>query len=309
MQIRRSVTISLITLLSATFVQKPHAQTINGNQTGTHNGYNWEYWKDNGTGTMTLKDEGGFSCSWKDVDNILFRKGKKPGSKNQSITYTADFKPEGNAYLSAYGWFQNPLVEYYIIESWGNYKPPGSTSKGTVGTDGGTYDLYQNERTGQSIEGPNKTFQQYWSVRKVKRTSGTITCINHFNAWESKGMKLGTLAEVAFNVEAYKSPSGSADVTMTMGTATGLSRDSEQHLVRPTSVLKKTGCQPVMVKSGKAANITFTLAEARTVSLDVYNNLGQTIAKIDGRKYPAGQHSVSFEAGRLSSGVYYYSLR
>lgn len=191
---------------------------LNSNRTGKQGDYYVEYWKDNGTGTMTLKDGGDFSCEWGQVNNILFRKGIRPGSRNQVVVYSADYKPQGNSYLSIYGWFENPLAEYYIIESWGTWRPPGNvTRKGTVDTDGGTYDIYQNSRTGPSIKG-NTTFQQYWSVRQNKRTDGAIFCGNHFDAWQKNGMSIGTFYEVSFVVEAYQSPGGRADVQLLMTT-------------------------------------------------------------------------------------------
>ena len=103
------------------------------------------------------------------------------------------------------------MVEYYIVESWGTWRPPGATSKGTITVDGGTYDVYETTRVNQpSIDG-NTTFQQYWSVRTSKRTSGTISVTEHFKAWENMGMKMGKLYEAALNVEGYQS-SGWADV-------------------------------------------------------------------------------------------------
>jgi endo-1,4-beta-xylanase len=196
--------------------------------TGKTNGYDWEYWNQNsqGNASMTLGNGGGgtFKCSWNGIENVLFRSGRKFGSTQThsqigtiSVKYNApvfSITSGDVGYLSVYGWTQSPLVEFYIVENHGNYKPPGTTSKGQVTIDGGTYDIYESTRTNMpSIEGNNTTFQQYWSVRTVKRNSGTISVSEHFNAWTAKGMNMnGKVYEVAFKVEGYRS-AGNAEIT------------------------------------------------------------------------------------------------
>ncbi|MBB3701358.1 glycoside hydrolase family 11 protein [Flammeovirga yaeyamensis] len=214
----KSVFVMSVFLFSVFDVQ---SQTICNNQIGNQGGYTYEYWKDSGNGCMTLNNGGNFYVSWSNIGNLLARKGKRPGVKNQTVTYGANYQPSGNSYLCIYGWTTSPLVEYYIVESWGSWRPPGANAKGTVTTDGGTYDIYETTRVQQpSIQG-TKTFQQYWSVRRSKRTSGTVTCANHFNAWASLGMNMGNLYEVSFTVEGYQS-SGTCNVySMSMGTSNG----------------------------------------------------------------------------------------
>src|SRR6185503_1993493 len=178
-------------------------KTVCNNEVGRHCGYTYEYWKDQGTGCL-VNTSNGFSVNWSNINNLLGRKGLRPGSTNQIVTYQANYLPNGNSYLCVYGWTQNPLVEYYIVDSWGSWRPPGGTAMGSaVASDGGTYDVYRTQRVNQpSIEG-TKTFYQYWSVRTEKRASGTITVANHFNAWASRGMNMGSLYEVSMTVEGY----------------------------------------------------------------------------------------------------------
>lgn len=204
-------------LLALLSVNVQAATTLYSNQTGTQDGYNYELWRDYGNTSMTLNSGGTFSCQWSGIGNVLFRKGKKFDSTqtyqqigNISINYGASFNPGGNSYLCVYGWTKSPLVEYYIVDNWGTYRPTGAY-KGSIYVDGGTYDIYQTTRYNQpSIEGTS-TFNQYWSVRQSKRSSGTISVSEHFKKWESLGMPMGKMYEVAFTVEGYQS-NGSANV-------------------------------------------------------------------------------------------------
>ena len=201
------------------------ATVITENKTGTEDGYAYELWKDNGNTSMTLTGGGTFSCEWSNINNCLFRKGKKYDCTqtydqlgNITIEYGVDYQPNGNSYMCVYGWTRNPLVEYYIVETWGSWRPPGATSAlGTVYADGGTYDIYKTTRVNQpSIDG-NTTFDQYWSVRQSKpsangtKIEGTISVSQHFKAWEQVGLKMGKMYEVALNIEGYQS-SGKATV-------------------------------------------------------------------------------------------------
>ena len=193
-------------------------QVITENRTGQIDGYSYELWKDTGNTKMTLLGGGKFSCEWNNINNILCRIGKKWDCTKTwdqlgtiSVAYNVDYRPNGNSYMCVYGWTRSPLIEYYIVDSWGSWRPPGSGSMGTINVDGGTYDIYTTDRINQpSIDG-TATFKQFWSVRTEKKTSGTISVSDHFKAWTSKGMNLGLMYEAALTIEGYQS-SGSATV-------------------------------------------------------------------------------------------------
>lgn len=189
-------------------------QVCSSYQVGEHCDLTFEIWTDTASACMT-NTQTGFSATWDEGDgNYLARKGVRPGSDAPIVTYSADYNPNGNSYLGVYGWTTDPLIEYYIIDSWGSWRPPGTDVIGTVQADGGTYEIYRSERVNQPSILGNTTFWQYWSVRTEKRTSGTITVKPHFDAWADFGLTLGDFYEVSMLVEGYHS-SGNADVTVT----------------------------------------------------------------------------------------------
>nr|AFG19439.1 endo-beta-1,4-xylanase [Pseudallescheria sp. JSM-2] len=191
-------------------------QGITPNSVGTHDGYYYSWWSDGASPvTYTNLAGGSYSVQWQSGGNLVGGKGWKPGSA-KNITYSGTWTPvnNGNSYLTVYGWTRNPLVEYYIIENFGEYNPGSSaTPKGTVQTSEGTYNLFQSTRVQQpSIEGTS-TFNQYWAIRTEKRTGGTVDTGIFFDAWEKAGMPLGTHDYMVVATEAYRS-AGSSHITV-----------------------------------------------------------------------------------------------
>ena len=205
-------------------------------------GYSYEIWLDNtgGSGSMTLGSGGAFSTEWSaqvSQGNFLARRGRNYDRTKKAtdcgpivMDYAADYSAssQGNSRLCVYGWMTDPLVEYYIIEDWVNWRPTANGQSKTVTIDGAEYEIFQLDHTGPTILGDTRTFKQYFSVRKQKRTSGTITVSDHFKAWADAGWNIGNLTEVALNVEGWES-SGKANVTkLTIGSSGGQQTGGQQ---------------------------------------------------------------------------------
>jgi len=138
------------------------------------------------------------------------------------MSFSGQYQYVGNSYLAVYGWTRNPLIEYYIVENWGSYDPSSQASnKGNITVDGAVYKMAQSTRTNMpSIDG-TKTFEQFWSVRINKRSSGTVDVGAHFRAWANAGMRLGSNHYYQIMAcEGYHS-TGSCDITVTDGGSTG----------------------------------------------------------------------------------------
>jgi len=153
-------------------------------------------------------------------ENLVTGRGWRVGSADRRVRYhAAAFTPGRNSYLALYGWSTGPLVEYYVVDNWGDaFTPPGPDARaiGTMTSDGGTYAIYRTRRVDQpSIRG-TRSFDQYWSVRTARRPVGAparISFANHVAAWRALGLRLGTLDYQVLATEGFGS-TGASDVTV-----------------------------------------------------------------------------------------------
>ena len=222
---------------------------------GNIDGYDYEMWNQNGQGQASMTPKAGsFTCSWSNIENFLARMGRNYDSQknnykalgNITLSYDVEYTPRGNSYMCVYGWTRNPLMEYYIVEGWGDWRPPGDSAekKGSITLNGNIYDICKTMRINQpSLEG-NRTFPQYWSVRQTSGSRnnttnymrGNIDVTKHFDAWSKAGLDMsGTLYEVSLNIEGYRS-SGSANVKAIYFNGYIPPEPTSEYITEPTTI-------------------------------------------------------------------------
>ncbi|KAK5658649.1 hypothetical protein OQA88_2044 [Cercophora sp. LCS_1] len=195
---------------------------------GRHGGFYYEFWSDkytpskaNDAGPILYRNlEGGrYKVQWNEgTGNFVAGKGwnSTDADKVKSVTYNATFSASGTSYLSLYGWMTTPNpkwnVEYYIIDNWIKYHPAqGERIVGTVETDGAVYDIRAGIHVTMGLHDPD--WRQIFSVRREKRTAGTISREKHLEAWKALGESFDSHTYSVMAVEGYRS-TGEADVTV-----------------------------------------------------------------------------------------------
>src|SRR5262245_4259705 len=81
-----TITLALVACLCSSVVKlQSNAQTsVCSNQTGTHSGYFYTFWKDTGTACMTLGSGGNYDVSWNlGSGNMVVGKGWSTGSSSR----------------------------------------------------------------------------------------------------------------------------------------------------------------------------------------------------------------------------------
>ena len=177
-----------------------------GNKTGNIGDYHYEVWTKSGNAEATFYSDGSFSCAFSNIDDYLCREGifygRNSGKDPLSVGHIyadfsmSSFKNNGGisyAYVGIYGWMQNPLIEWYIVDNWGPASRPNwlGTSQGEVTIAGDVYEIFTADANRASIEGSGP-FKQIYSLRTTARNCGTIDITAHFQAWKNKGITLGT---------------------------------------------------------------------------------------------------------------------
>jgi endo-1,4-beta-xylanase len=204
-------------LIAGCLATAADAQTVRNNGTGTNNGYFYSLYTSSGSATMTFPENaqypGNYAISWSGVGDMVGGKGWSTGG-NMSVGYNVG-SASGYNTISVYGWTTNPLVEYYITE-FGSLYTANATHKGSVSSDGHTYNTYEHQQVNQPSIVGTATFEQYldaWGGSSIG-SNHTVTTGNHFSHWQSLGMSLGSFNYVILAAEAYNGASGEVNATV-----------------------------------------------------------------------------------------------
>ena len=207
----------LAALMAGCVTMVAGAQTVTNNGTGTNSGYFYSLYTSSGSAAMTFPEDaqypGNYAITWSGVGDMVGGKGWRTGG-NMSVGYNVG-SASGYNTISVYGWTTNPLVEYYITELGALYTA-NATFKGSVSSDGHTYNTYEHQQVNQPSIIGTATFEQYldaWGGASVG-ANHTVTTGNHFSHWQSLGMSLGTFNYMILATEAYNGASGEVNATV-----------------------------------------------------------------------------------------------
>jgi endo-1,4-beta-xylanase len=181
--------------------------------TGTNNGFFWSLYREGGSASITHGSGGNFAISYSNVTDVVGGKGWNPGSA-RNVGYNIGALSGSYNFVGVYGWTTSPLIEYYVAEKGGI---SGSTSFGTMSSDGHTYNCSKFQRVNKpSIQG-TATFWQYFDNWGGTSTGSnrSINMANHINNWRSRGGQgFGSYNYMIFALEAFGNKSGYINATV-----------------------------------------------------------------------------------------------
>ncbi len=161
-----------------------------------------------------------------------------------------------------------------------------------------------------SITSANGSFREYivddgtGGCRVDDDGSNTFSVDPHDTAYGFQIIPKGALLQSLTGVLKYANgnyklePRTNAD----FGAVTGVKRLPVQ--VPGTFALEQNFPNPF----NPSTTIRYSVPKAGMVSLKIYNVLGQEVRTLVGQRQSAGSYSVTFDASRLASGVYFYRL-
>jgi endo-1,4-beta-xylanase len=126
-------------LAASTSDIKTRSETITDNQTGNYGGYYFSKYVETGSNTFTI-GTGTYNLQWTSANtDVVAGIGWATGAARSvchhllhqelssplcsTINYSGFIDADNDSLIAFYGWTAGPLVEYYVIETYGTYNP------------------------------------------------------------------------------------------------------------------------------------------------------------------------------------------
>ncbi|MCH8943007.1 MAG: T9SS type A sorting domain-containing protein, partial [Bacteroidetes bacterium] len=108
-----------------------------------------------------------------------------------------------------------------------------------------------------------------------------------------------------WRVSALNNAGNSSDTSTTFNFTTGIATGIGENDITPQNYsLSQNYPNPF----NPTTNITFTISKESLVTLKIYDVLGKVVVQLVNQRLKTGTYKYSFNAARITSGVYFYRL-
>jgi hypothetical protein len=166
--------------------------------------------------------------------------------------------------------------------------------------------ILRDNETGQELDLRERSVVNFQlSAGKSATTQSVVARDNEGAAKSVKSQNLASPRHQVLSPKVMKASGATSRFTLMITSAQAVTNDRLADI--PTSVeLQQNYPNPF----NPTTTIEYGVPEAAEVTLEVFDMLGRKVATLINREAKsAGRHSVQFDAGRLSSGMYIYRMK
>lgn len=143
-------------------------------------------------------------------------------------------------------------------------------------------------------------FDMNYSIKNYIKHFGQLRLVIHITSLDSSNVEIN----VAFNKLYGIDDTLGVIIYDSFGNLTGISDPLDQTKIPKEFELSQNYPNPF----NPSTKISYSLQSSETVTLRVYDVLGHEVAMLVNQYQSAGSYTVSFDAGNLASGMYFYKL-
>jgi hypothetical protein len=235
-----------------------------------------------------------------------------PSGTNQQVTFSVDMTPAMNAALQAVPfdpaqdtlWWLSEEPAFARTQGW--YRPSDGHMKALMMVRQGTTNIYSGTMT---VKAPSFNAFEYRYEWQKGSDGSWVTEPSGFDAYAYRVRYIGQTGPSTFKSNPWIMPTDT-------WTNNNLKTDQEKDPYTSATGVTRVSQNPVTYSLSQnypnpfnpSTSIMFTIEKTGMVTLKVYNILGQQVVNLVNDNLKAGTYTYVFEASRLSSGVYFYSL-
>ncbi|MBX2977145.1 MAG: T9SS type A sorting domain-containing protein [Ignavibacteriaceae bacterium] len=149
-------------------------------------------------------------------------------------------------------------------------------------------------------------YKVYWRYGQTGNFSLLTTVSSSTFEYTHEGLAIGNGLVAEYKVQAYNG-SSTSDFSNTV--SIGTSGWFKQHFGSENNSLTYQLNQNYPNPFNPATIISYSVAENSFISLKIYDVLGNEVSELVNELKESGNYSVSFDASKLSSGIYFYTLK